>query len=213
MNSCIQMLAYVIHIKYQQIAYIVWLGIFVKVIQNGRTGTYMLFKFLIFALVGWVYKCRNKILLAHCGLVLFSWCVVIVFIPGFCKFCLLRFLCWNSIDGACFNIWCNILISYNVFIMCTCLSSAQLGRHSLHLCFAFEDLASSCLWPFLIEGESWGAEYWNFHVFSQTCTVVSCSDITVRCKTYFSVSVVWRHLKYLIMWRFMTWRTQHDVYV
>jgi hypothetical protein len=70
----------------------------------------------------------------------------------------------------------------------------------LHLYFAFEDLASSCLWPSLIERESWDAQYWNFHVFSQTCTLVSYSDITVRCETNFpSVSVVWRHWKHLIM--------------
>jgi hypothetical protein len=109
LKSCILMLACVIHIKCQQMSHAVWFGILVKVKQNGSTGTCMLFKFLIFSHVGytsveinitsslWTF-CYLQLMCGDCD------------IPGFSKLCLLHFLYGISINGACFNTWCSILI-------------------------------------------------------------------------------------------------------
>jgi len=125
MNSCILMLASVIHIKCQQMSHAVWFGILSRSNKTGQQRH--LHAVQVFDLLTcWVYKCKNKILLAHCGLlVLFSWCVVIVsFLVSVSFVFYISYMemsingaCFRSINGACFSTWCNIVIKNTILIL------------------------------------------------------------------------------------------------
>ena len=130
-------------------------------------------------------------------------------IPGFCKFYLLDFLHGNSINVACFSTWCSILISNTIFILWANWCSYKKDLHALVVhsladipCISALRMKTSYLsflWPSLIEVLKISMSFLpNMH--SSVTRLYVLSEIALWCKTNFtSMSVVWWHLKYLVM--------------